>query len=71
MKQVTPGQLVRYHPIIGEDHDGKVYTVREMGNIPSARRPVAWLFEKRGCVMLEALSPCEELLRVQLTPEKR
>lgn len=50
---------VRYHPIIGREHDGKVYTVRDVGNLSG--RSVAWLDGKRGCVATEALSPaCPE-----------
>ena len=45
---------VRFHPIIGGKHDGKLYTVRATGQL--GRRDVAWLEEKSGCVAVEALS---------------
>lgn len=52
------GDRVMYHPVIGEPHDGKVYQVREVGELQS-REPVAWLEGKAGCVSRHALSPEE------------
>jgi hypothetical protein len=39
------GDQVRYHPIIGRAHDGKVYTIRhaQPEGIPSHPHPVYWL----------------------------
>lgn len=54
--QLTTGTKVHYHPIIGEAHDGKVYSVRAVGTIPSSKNPVVWLNEKVGCVCIESLS---------------
>lgn len=51
----TAGALVHYSPIIGETHDGKVYTVKCLGEL--AGRQVAWLHGKSGCVAIEAISP--------------
>ena len=53
------GDKVHYHPIIGEPHDGKVYTVRDLGTLPSGHS-VAWLAGKSGCVSINALSPAVE-----------
>lgn len=50
-----PGDRVRYHPIIGEGHDGKHYIVRELGEL--GPHQVAWLDGKNGAVAIEALSP--------------
>ena len=50
------GDAVFYHPILGEPHDGVRRTVRQIGNIPSAKNPVAWVTGKAGCVLIEALS---------------
>lgn len=53
--QFEVGHLVRYHPIIGGPHDGKLYEITHLGDIPS-RKNVAWLKGKSGCVAIEALS---------------
>ena len=50
-------QMVRYHPVIGGPHDGRVYRVRTLGRLND--EPVAWLDGKAGCVALEALSAVE------------
>lgn len=55
MTKVAIGELVRYHPIIGGDHDGKLYEITAIDTLPSRRR-VAWLKGKSGCVSLRALS---------------
>jgi hypothetical protein len=55
MSKFKVGDFVRYHPIIGREHDGNIYEIEvldEMGG-----RKVAWLSSKRGCVSLKALSP--------------
>ena len=31
------GDQVHYHPVIGEGHDGRVYTIRWVGDIPSSK----------------------------------
>lgn len=49
------GDVVRYHPIIGGRHDGKLYTVQSCGDIASSE-DVAWLSGKAGCVAQRALS---------------
>ena len=54
------GDKVHYHPIIGEAHDGKVYEIRHVDRIPSAKKPVAWLVGKAGCVCVEALSKASQ-----------
>ena len=48
------GTAVRFHPIIGGNHDGLTYVVRAMGTL--GRRTVVWLDGKPGCVAIEALS---------------
>ncbi len=60
--QIYEGQKVRYHPIIGGRHDGKIYTVRYLGHVGRfwCKRPVVWLHEKSGCVSPEALSEAPE-----------
>ena len=61
------GMNVRYHPIIGEAHDGNVYSVRHYGMLgyDGARgesgMPVVWLSGKVGCVALAALSEPERV----------
>lgn len=52
------GDIVRYHPIIGEGHDGRLYTVRDIGALGHGEI-VAWLNGKPGCVALKALSHVE------------
>jgi hypothetical protein len=53
---------VHYHPIIGEPHDGKVYTVRADGGpqLLSGHTWVVWLDGKAGCVCCEAVSEAPE-----------
>lgn len=58
-RQFSVGDRVHFHPIIGGKHDGKVYEISHIGDIPS-REGVAWLKGKAGCVALEALSIVEE-----------
>lgn len=60
--RIKVGSLVRYHPIIGESHDGKVYEVCHVGSIPSSPEPesVAWLKGKAGCVSMDALSLADD-----------
>lgn len=53
--EVKAGMRVRYHPIIGREHDGRLYEVQSVGALPG-KRDVAWLKGKRGCVAVEALS---------------
>lgn len=59
LKEIKTGQRVRFHPIIGGKHDGKIYTVRQLGRLGDGRY-VAWLNEKSGCVAIDALSQPEE-----------
>lgn len=59
MSRLKVGDSVHYHPIIGEDHDGKIYEIRDLGDLPGDR-PVAWLKGKAGCVALDALSRARE-----------
>lgn len=54
-KQLQPGTLVRFHPIIGGKDDGKTYTIRQLGKLGHGE-VVAWLDGKSGCVSLKALS---------------
>ena len=54
MNQVEKGSVVKYSPIIGGRSDGKLYTVREVGELNG--RPVAWLSGKSGCVTVDALT---------------
>ena len=56
MPKFSIGDKVHYHPIIGESHDGKVYEIRDLGELGHGAE-VAWLKGKAGCVVLEALSP--------------
>ena len=49
------GQRVRYSPVIGGKHDGRIYTIAITGYL-SDGTPVAWLNGKPGCVSLEALA---------------
>ncbi len=55
-KWLRPGVMVRYHPIIGEAHDGEIYQVRATA-LPLNGTPIAWLYDKSGAVAVEALSP--------------
>jgi len=56
ISEISEDSKVHYHSIIGGEHDGKVYEIRAIGNIPSSEEPVVWLKGKSGCVSLEALS---------------
>lgn len=56
--EVIPGVKVHYHPVIGRAHDGQVYVVLDVQEMPSGN-VVAWLEHKRGCVDIRALSPAE------------
>lgn len=49
------GQRVRYSPVVGGKHDGRIYTIAITGYL-SDGTPVAWLNGKPGCVSLEALA---------------
>lgn len=49
------GDIVNYHPIIGEPHDGKEYEIVDFGSI-NGDRDVCWLLGKRGCVSTKAIS---------------
>ena len=53
------GSIVKYSPIIGGPPDGKLYTVREVGELHG--RAVAWLSGKSGCVSVAALTRVGEL----------
>jgi len=54
LSQLKIDMKVRYHPIIGLKHDGKVWTIRGTGEI--CGRDVVWLDGKSGCVAVEAIS---------------
>jgi hypothetical protein len=56
VEELTPGTLVRRHPIIGEAHDGKLWPVRSVGKIPSSKEPVVWLEGFSGCMCISAIS---------------
>jgi hypothetical protein len=49
------GDIVHYHPIIGQPHDGKEYEIVDFGSI-NGDRDVCWLMGKRGCVSTRAIS---------------
>lgn len=51
------GDCVRYHPIIGEKDDGRVYLVRAIEEGHGGTRCRVWLEGKAGFVAVEALSP--------------
>ena len=53
------GDRVHYHSVLGEDHDGKIYYVREVQFSDSRRGPVYWLTDKAGYVLEAALSLAE------------
>lgn len=59
MSEFKEQDVVRYHPVIGGDHDGKVYHVRSTGVLPSGH-PVVWLTGKSGCVSENAVSHVEQ-----------
>ena len=52
---ILEGMNVHYHPTIGGEHDGKVYTVKFIDSLPGGQL-VAWLSGKTGCVAIQALS---------------
>lgn len=54
------GSRVRYTPVIGGEHDGRIYTVRDIGKIPSIRTTVVWLAGKAGAVGINAVYPIPE-----------
>lgn len=54
---IRAGELVHYHPVIGEGYDGRIYRVRTNPELLSGHSWVVWLEGKAGCVAIEALSP--------------
>lgn len=50
------GDRVHYHPVLGEEHDGKIYYVRTAQFNDTQRGPVYWLTKKAGYVLEAALS---------------
>jgi hypothetical protein len=56
-RQIKVGFIVRYYPVLGGYHDGKVYVVRALDSLQGQR--VAWLWDKPGCVALHAVAPVE------------
>lgn len=54
VRKVKEGDLVWYHPIIGEPARKGPFTVRAVGDIPSQKN-VVWLFGKSGCVAMASL----------------
>ena len=50
------GARVLYHPVLGEPHNGRVYTVRAV-QIAASGHAVAWLDGKSGFVAARNLSP--------------
>lgn len=61
LETLRTGDRVRYTPIRGLNHDGKIYTIREFGALNG--EPVAWLNGKAGCVARWALFPLEQGLQ--------
>jgi hypothetical protein len=55
LADIHVGDVIRYHPVIGEPDNGRDYTVRATGTMPSGH-DVAWLDGKAGCVAVEALT---------------
>lgn len=55
MAEFTKGMQVRFHPIIGGNHDGQIYTIKGFSILGHGER-VAFLDGKCGCVSLEDLS---------------
>ncbi len=53
--ELEVGEVVRFHPIIGLNHDGRRYTVRATGRSGSGEA-VVWLHGKSGFVALAAVS---------------
>lgn len=56
---IRPGVLVHYHPILGQESDGKTYEVVHTDKLSNGRH-VAWIKGKAGCVAIEALSPVDQ-----------
>ncbi len=56
------GDKVRFTPIRGLNHDGKIYTIRSLGTA-SHEEPVVWLDEKAGYVARWAIFPLEHGLQ--------
>ncbi len=52
------GDAVRYHPIIGQEHDGKIYCVKSVMFTDDSRQ-VVFLHGKSGYVAVEAVSTPE------------
>lgn len=59
-REFKVGDHVYYHPVIGREHDGKLYTIEDIGDLSGV--PVAWLKGVRGCVAIRALSPAGPLV---------
>ena len=55
IEHISVGMMVRYHPVIGEGHDGETYEVRHVGKLCSGH-DVVWLKGKSGCVSVDAIS---------------
>ena len=53
-RRIAVGDVVRYHPVLGEADDGRDYTIRWLDK--QHGRWVAWLEGKAGYVLLDALS---------------
>ena len=54
VSEICIGMQVRFHPIIGGNHDQNLYRVTALGVLHG--QEVAWLEGKAGCVDLRALS---------------
>lgn len=59
MSSITVDDRVHYHPIIGQPHDGNIYTVKQIWLLGHGQ-PVAKLDGRTGSVSLDALSPAVE-----------
>lgn len=57
VEDLQVGMAVRFHPIVGGKHDGRVYTVLSVGE--RFGRPIAHLKGKPGCALVAALSPVQ------------
>lgn len=57
---IRPGDLVRYHPVIGEEHDGEIYVVSHEPWYAESGTPVVSLREKSGFVAVAAVSKIPE-----------
>lgn len=60
MFQPKLGDKVRYHPVIGGKHDGKVYECRSDMYALGCGEAVIMLKGKSGCVSVRAVSQLEE-----------